>query len=123
MSDRQQAASADKGGGKKKGGGCCGGGGSQKADQASNSRSTGVRMSQAGTGGGGRGGERSRRGRSGGQVEAKIILLGDSAVGKSSIALRFCQDRFDEVHDVTIGGAYLQKIISIQNPENPTGPE
>lgn len=48
-----------------------------------------------------------RRGRSGGQIEAKIILLGDSAVGKSSIALRFCQDRFDEVHDVTIGGAYL----------------
>ncbi len=46
-------------------------------------------------------------------MEAKIILLGDSAVGKSSIALRFCQDRFDEVHDVTIGGAYLQKIISI----------
>lgn len=54
-----------------------------------------------------RGTERSRRGRSGGQIEAKIILLGDSAVGKSSIALRFCQDRFDEVHDVTIGGAYL----------------
>ena len=63
---------------------------------------------------------RSRRG-GGGQVEAKIILLGDSAVGKSSIALRFCQDRFDEVHDVTIGGAYLQKVISIQNPENPAG--
>ena len=59
------------------------------------------------------GGDRSRRGRGGGQIEAKIILLGDSAVGKSSIALRFCQDRFDEVHDVTIGGAYLQKIISI----------
>lgn len=56
-------------------------------------------------------------------IEAKIILLGDSAVGKSSIALRFCQDRFDEVHDVTIGGAYLQKIISIANPENPSGPE
>ena len=55
---------------------------------------------------------RSRRG-GGGQVEAKIILLGDSAVGKSSIALRFCQDRFDEVHDVTIGGAYLQKVISL----------
>jgi len=52
-------------------------------------------------------GARNRRGRSGGHVEAKIILLGDSAVGKSSIALRFCQDRFDEVHDVTIGGAYL----------------
>ena len=62
---------------------------------------------------GARGGDRSRRNRGGGQIEAKIILLGDSAVGKSSIALRFCQDRFDEVHDVTIGGAYLQKIISI----------
>ena len=55
---------------------------------------------------------RSRRA-GGGQIEAKIILLGDSAVGKSSIALRFCQDRFDEVHDVTIGGAYLQKVIGI----------
>ena len=63
--------------------------------------------------GAGRSQDRSRRGRGGGQIEAKIILLGDSAVGKSSIALRFCQDRFDEVHDVTIGGAYLQKIISI----------
>ena len=67
-------------------------------------------------------GTRSAR-RPGGMIEAKIILLGDSAVGKSSIALRFCQDRFDEVHDVTIGGAYLQKIISIPNPENPSGPE
>ena len=107
MSARQQAASAGAAEGKKKGGGCCGGGGSQKAAQPSDSGNTGVRMSQAGPGGRGRGGERSRRGRSGGQVEAKIILLGDSAVGKSSIALRFCQDRFDEVHDVTIGGAYL----------------
>ena len=40
-------------------------------------------------------------------MEAKIVLLGDSGVGKSSIAMRFCQDRFDEIHDVTIGGAYL----------------
>lgn len=54
-----------------------------------------------------RGAAGRRGGRAGGMIEAKIILLGDSAVGKSSIALRFCQDRFDEVHDVTIGGAYL----------------
>lgn len=65
----------------------------------SQSRGSGAAGSRAGGGG--------RRGRTGGQMEAKIILLGDSAVGKSSIALRFCQDRFDEVHDVTIGGAYL----------------
>jgi GTPase SAR1 family protein len=40
-------------------------------------------------------------------VEAKIVLLGDSGVGKSSIAQRFCHDKFDELHDVTIGGAYM----------------
>lgn len=50
-------------------------------------------------------------------MEAKIVLLGDSGVGKSSIAQRFCHDKFDELHDVTIGGAYLQKIISINHPE------
>ena len=41
------------------------------------------------------------------------MLLGDSGVGKSSIASRFCFDKFDDAHDVTIGGAYLQKTISI----------
>ena len=54
-----------------------------------------------------RDGQRPKRARKGGVVEAKIVLLGDSGVGKSSIAMRFCQDRFDEIHDVTIGGAYL----------------
>jgi len=34
-------------------------------------------------------------------------LLGDSGVGKSSIAQRFCKNVFDNTHDVTIGGAYL----------------
>lgn len=95
---------------------------------AENSRATGVKMANSTQGAGAksngaRGTGTRRAGRSGGMIEAKIILLGDSAVGKSSIALRFCQDRFDEVHDVTIGGAYLQKIISIPNPENPSGPE
>ena len=77
------------------------------------------------------GGNRSRsepgkgrsRTRKGGVVEAKIVLLGDSGVGKSSIAMRFCQDRFDEIHDVTIGGAYLQKSISITNSNDPTAGE
>ena len=87
----------------KKKGGCCGGGGGGSSAAASSN--DGVRMSQASRGG--PGGARERRQRSKGPIEAKIILLGDSAVGKSSIALRFCQDRFDEVHDVTIGGAYL----------------
>ena len=33
----------------------------------------------------------------------KILLLGDEAVGKSSLLLRFCQDQFPEYHDSTIG--------------------
>ncbi len=40
-------------------------------------------------------------------VEAKIILLGDSGVGKSSIGQRYCLDVFSEAHDVTIGAAYF----------------
>ena len=49
----------------------------------------------------------------GGPIEGKIVLLGESGVGKSSIAQRFCNDRFDDVHDVTIGGAYLQKTVNL----------
>lgn len=41
-------------------------------------------------------------------IEAKVVLLGDSGVGKSSIAQRYCKNLFSESHDVTIGGAYLQ---------------
>ena len=39
--------------------------------------------------------------------ECKIVLLGDAAVGKSSIAQRFCKDLFSDKYEVTIGGAYL----------------
>ena len=46
-------------------------------------------------------------------LEAKVILLGDSGVGKSSIAHRYCHDSFSENHDVTIGGAYMQQTITL----------
>lgn len=39
--------------------------------------------------------------------------MGDSGVGKSSIAQRFCHDQYDDLHDVTIAAAYMQKQISI----------
>eukprot|EP01066_Platyproteum_vivax_P014686 Platyproteum_vivax@DN6568_c0_g1_i3.p1 len=47
--------------------------------------------------------------------EAKIVLLGDMAVGKSSIALRFCQGRFQPFHDATIGAAFLQQIVRLKD--------
>jgi small GTP-binding protein len=46
-------------------------------------------------------------------IEAKIVLLGDSGVGKSSIAQRYCKDTFSENYDVTIGGAYMQQTLTI----------
>lgn len=52
-------------------------------------------------------------------IEAKVVLLGDSGVGKSSIAQRFCRGIFSESHDVTIGGAYLQQTITIGNSQQP----
>merc|ERR1719382_2296089 len=48
-------------------------------------------------------------------IEAKLVLLGDSGVGKSSLALRFCQGRFNPFHEVTIGAAFLQQIVRLRD--------
>ena len=48
-------------------------------------------------------------------IEAKIVLLGDSGVGKSSIAQRYCRNTFSDNYDVTIGGAYMQSNITTKN--------
>lgn len=48
-------------------------------------------------------------------MEAKVVLLGDSGVGKSSLALRFCQGRFSPFHEVTIGAAFLQQIVRLRD--------
>ena len=47
--------------------------------------------------------------------EVKIVLLGDPAVGKSSIVQRFCSDKFEDKYKITIGGAYLQKEVKLKN--------
>ena len=41
------------------------------------------------------------------------MLLGDTGVGKSSLALRFSQGRFPPFHEVTIGAAFLQQIVRV----------
>ena len=40
-------------------------------------------------------------------IEAKIVLAGDMAVGKSSLAGRFNQGKFNDIYQNTIGGAYF----------------
>ena len=49
------------------------------------------------------------------EYEIKICLLGDVSVGKTSIASRFCKDSFTENYMNTIGGAYQQQNIILNN--------
>jgi GTPase SAR1 family protein len=44
-------------------------------------------------------------------LDAKIVLLGDSAVGKTSIALRYVQDLFSSSSNPTIGASFLTKRV------------
>ena len=48
-------------------------------------------------------------------IECKLVLLGDASVGKSSIASRFCKNKFEDKYEVTVGGAYLSKDIRLKN--------
>lgn len=47
---------------------------------------------------------------------AKIVLLGESAVGKSSIALRFARDEFLANQETTIGAAFLSRLVTLPPP-------
>ena len=49
------------------------------------------------------------------EYEIKICLLGDVSVGKTSIASRFCKNTFNENYINTIGGAYQQQNIVLNN--------
>jgi len=48
---------------------------------------------------------------------AKVVMLGDSGVGKSSIAMRYVNNEFHPYIESTIGASYLTKSVEIeQNP-------
>jgi small GTP-binding protein len=46
--------------------------------------------------------------------ETKVVFLGDSGVGKSSILLRFHRNEFSDAFEVTIGGAFLQTKVELE---------
>lgn len=46
-------------------------------------------------------------------AQSKLVLLGESAVGKSSIVHRFVKDSFDEYRESTIGAAFLTQTIQL----------
>ncbi|KAL8617481.1 Ras-related protein Rab-5C [Nucella lapillus] len=47
--------------------------------------------------------------------QAKLVLLGDQGVGKSSLALRFVRGVFHENLEATIGAAFLTHTISVKD--------
>ncbi len=51
------------------------------------------------------------------QATYKLVLLGESAVGKSSIVLRFVKSQFQEYQEATIGAAYLTQSIVVGDPQ------
>lgn len=50
----------------------------------------------------------------GGRVcQFKLVLLGESAVGKSSLVLRFVKGQFHEYQESTIGAAFLTQAVQL----------
>ena len=82
-------------------------GGSKKKRESGGHKSKGLNVTK------GNKREESKR-----SIEAKIVLLGETGVGKSSLALRYTKNMFSSTHEVTIGGAYVQQDITLANGHN-----
>lgn len=46
-------------------------------------------------------------------ISAKLVLLGESFVGKTAISTRFVRDIFDENYKGTVGASFLSKTIEV----------
>ena len=44
----------------------------------------------------------------------KVVIIGDSGVGKSNLLLRYSEDRFAENYCMTIGINYLYKVEEVE---------
>ncbi|KAI9368637.1 P-loop containing nucleoside triphosphate hydrolase protein [Aspergillus egyptiacus] len=47
---------------------------------------------------------------------AKLVCIGDSGTGKSSLSIRLCEGRFSATHDVTIGVEFGSRIVPVGPP-------
>jgi small GTP-binding protein len=45
----------------------------------------------------------------------KLVLLGDTSVGKSSIVIRFVKNQFSEFQESTIGAAFLTQTVPVND--------
>lgn len=67
-------------------------------------------------GGGGGGGIQRPNGATQSKIcQFKLVLLGESAVGKSSLVLRFVKGQFHEYQESTIGAAFLTQTVHIDD--------
>lgn len=49
---------------------------------------------------------------------AKLVCIGDSSTGKSSLTTRLCEGRFSATHDVTIGVEFGSRVVPVGPPAN-----
>ena len=48
-------------------------------------------------------------------VSHKVVLVGDVAVGKTAISIRYQSGNFSAEHDATIGGCFLTKDVELES--------
>ncbi|KAE8268562.1 hypothetical protein A4X09_0g3782 [Tilletia walkeri] len=63
----------------------------------------------------GAGGAASATGAASKPIQTKLVLLGEAAVGKSSVVLRFVQNDFQENKEPTIGAAFLTQKAALND--------
>jgi len=61
------------------------------------------------------GGASNNAGAGGRLAQFKLVLLGESAVGKSSLVLRFVKGQFHEFQESTIGAAFLTQTVLLDD--------
>lgn len=62
-----------------------------------------------------RGGAGAASGAASKTCQFKLVLLGESSVGKSSLVLRFVKGQFHEFQESTIGAAFLTQTVQIDD--------
>lgn len=50
-----------------------------------------------------------------GQRQAKVIILGQERVGKTSLALRFCKGTWSENQEVTLNATNFTRVLNLDN--------
>ena len=50
-------------------------------------------------------------------IRLKVAMLGDGAVGKSSIADRYCINSFDKAYNATIAVDYKNKVLMVKDQQ------